>query len=1174
MRKTPIIALGAVLLTAAISPLLAQTTTGSVTGIVTDTSGAFVQQAAVKLTNTGTGLALTANTNESGSYVFPLVPPGAYQIAIGKQGFQKFARAFNLEVTQQARIDAQLPVGQVSEAVEVSAAAVVLETDTSNLGQVISNRQVVDLPLNGRNPFALAALTPGVTPLSSFGAGIAGARGAAQSAGANNFLANGGMTGSNEILLDGIPITVCCQGQPALIPTSDTTEEFKVQTNASPAEFGRTSGAILNIVTKSGTNKFRGTLYEFFRNEKMDAANFFINRAGTNPIPGRNDRRTPLRYNQYGASVGGPVVLPKLYNGKDKTFFFANFEITNLRRSLFRTFSVPTTLMRTGNLSEAAFDVYDPATTRPNPDTPGRFLRSPFPNRTVPATRLQALPQNILKLYPSPQRPGVVNNLDSVASSRDDDKQLSFRIDHNFSDRYRLFGRYSRLWNDHYEPNYWNSASSPAGFNQFIKSHTLVLDQIMALRPNLVLNLRYGFARQRNFRDPYSLGTDLGGLGFSQLYAGQVQERFLPAISISGFNGNDEVGNQRFTRYSHNVAAAVSMIRSRHNMKFGYDGRVFLDHNASLSSPGGNFSFGTTFTSGPDPVASIPGGQAPYLAFTSFLLGLPTGGLLTYTDPSSQQGFYHALYLQDDWKISSKLTLNLGLRWEMETGPTERFNRAAAIDPNIPSPLAGPTGLPLRGGLVFAGVNGAPRGRYKTDANNFGPRIGMAYQLTAKTVLRGGLGVFYSPGLVRLFTGGTPAGGNPGFTVTTPFVATIDGVTPVGSLVNPFPGGLQPLAGSSQGAATLVGTGVNGLVYDTPLPYSMQWNFGVQHELPGAVAVNLSYAGNRGVRLPINVDRNALNPVYFGQTGDLSRVAQINALVNNPFFGVITSGPLAARQVQQNQLLRAHPHFTGLITTYVGAGNSSYHALQLSVQKRMSRGLMGTLSYTFSKNLGDVNMLTTSFFDAGQNPGYQNEFNRAADRSVLGSDFPHRLVLSAVYDLPFGKGHKLAGGAPAWANAIIGGWQVNGIYTYQSGQPLTFGVAGAAAYAGTRASFTNAGAAQTSGSYSDRLGGPSGGPGYLNAAAFRVPLSFEFGNTPRLDSRNRGPARVNLDFSLIKNIPIRESVRLQFRAEAFNLTNTPVFGLPNTTVGNPGFGVIGAQANQPRAMQLALKLIW
>jgi hypothetical protein len=505
----------------------------------------------------------------------------------------------------------------------------------------------------------------------------------------------------------------------------------------------------------------------------------------------------------------------------------------------------------------------------------------------------------------------------------------------------------------------------------------------------------------------------------------------------------------------------------------------------------------------------------------------------------------------------------------METGPVERYNRIATIDPSIPSPLAQPTGLPLVGGLQFRGVDGAPRSRYQTDANNFGPRFGFAYSVTEKTVLRGGFGIFYGPGLVRLFNGG-----NPGFTVTTPFVATIDSVTPVGNLTNPFPSGLFPLAGSSQGAAAQAGASISALVWDTPLPYSSQWNFGVQRELPASIAVNISYAGNRGIKLPINRQLNALNPIYYGAPGDASRVAELNATVPNPFFGVITGGTLAAAQIQRQQLLRPYPHFTGFGTNFVGEGNSTYHALQVSVQKRLSQGLLSTFSYTFSKNLGDINMLTTSFFDAGQNPGYQNEYDRSLDRSVLGSDFPHRLVWSAVYELPFGRGRAVGGDMPGWLNAIVGGWQTNAIYTYQSGQALFFGVSGAPAYAGNRASFTGATPVQTEGTITDRLGGVSGGPGYLNAAAFRVPRSFEFGDTPRLDGRNRGPSSKNLDFSLVKNIYFTESVKLQLRGEAFNVTNTPVFGLPNTTVGNPGFGVIGSQANQPRNLQIALKLVW
>ena len=527
-------------------------------------------------------------------------------------------------------------------------------------------------------------------------------------------------------------------------------------------------------------------MYEFFRNEKLDGANFFLNRAGTNPIPGRTDRRTPLRYNQYGAAAGGPVVIPRLYNGKDRTFFFANFEITSLRRSLFRTFSVPTAAMRTGNLTRSWIRYFRP---RYNHSQPWRG-RSVHKNSVRESDRSQRAVSrrcalNILQLYPLPQRPGVVNNLDSVASSLDDDKQISFRVDHNFTQKYRIFGRYSRLWNDHYEPNYWNSVSSPAGFNQFIKSHTLVLDQIWTLRPTLLFNFRYGFARQRNFRDPYSLGTDLGGLGFSPLFTSQVQERFLPAINITGLNGNDETGNQRFTRYSHNVAAAVSLVRSaaQHEVRLGR-AHVHRPQRQSRQSSR-EFQLRDKLHQRPRPCAGGPHRSGPFLGFASFLLGLPTSGNLTYTDATSQNGFYHALYFQDDWRISQKLTLNLGLRWEMETGPVERYNRIATVEPDIASPLAQQTGLPLHGGLEFRGVNGAAAQPVQNRCQQSRPTL----RLRVLSHTENRLPRRHRP-VLRARPRPIVQWRQSGFTVTTPFVATIDSVTPVGNFTNPFPVGL------------------------------------------------------------------------------------------------------------------------------------------------------------------------------------------------------------------------------------------------------------------------------------------------------------------------------------------------------------------------------------------------
>ncbi|HMJ60768.1 MAG TPA: carboxypeptidase-like regulatory domain-containing protein, partial [Bryobacteraceae bacterium] len=358
----------------------AQTNTGTVTGRVIDASGGAVPDAAVTLTNSGTQLALPTKTDSEGNYSFVAIRPGPYRVQVEKAGFQKFATQFELAVDQTARVDVSLPVGQVTNSVEVTERPVLVESETSSLGQVISSKQVADLPLNGRNPFALAALTPGVVPLGSFGVGLNATRSAAQMAGANNFMANGGIAGSNEVLLDGVPITVCCQGQPAIIPSVDVTQEFKVQTNVSSAEFGRTSGGILNIITKSGTNDLHGSGYEFFGNDQLSAANFFVNRAGKPPIPGRDDFRTPLRYNQYGFTLGGPVTIPKLYSGKDKTFFFGGYEATKVRQYNYMTSVVPPTSIRSGDLSAAPNAVYDPLSTIPDAANPGQYVRTRFQN--------------------------------------------------------------------------------------------------------------------------------------------------------------------------------------------------------------------------------------------------------------------------------------------------------------------------------------------------------------------------------------------------------------------------------------------------------------------------------------------------------------------------------------------------------------------------------------------------------------------------------------------------------------------------------------------------------------------------------------------------------------------------------------------------------------------------
>lgn len=1145
---------------------IAQTTTGTVTGRVTDAADASMSGTEVTLRNTRTGVEQKTQTREDGFYVFPLVPPGAYRVQIAKEGFQQFATEFELTVNQTARIDVSLKIGQVSESVTVDERAVLLESETSSLGEVITSKQIEELPLNGRNPFALASLSAGVVPLGSFGAGLNATRMAAQMAGANNFMANGGIAGSNEVLLDGVAITVCCQGQPAIIPSVEVTQEFKVQTNASTAEFGRTSGGILNLVTKSGSNSWHGGLYEFLRNDQLSAANWFTNRSGNAPVPGRSDFRPPLRYNQYGFTIGGPLSIPKLYSGKDRTFIFGGFEGTKVRQYAYSTSTVPTALMRAGNFSEGPTAIYDPATTAPNPNAPGQYIRSAFANNIIPTNRMNAVNLNYNQFFPLPNAPGIVNNYNWIGSIGTDDAQGTVRVDHNFSATSRLFGRWSVTDNDYKSGDWENGISA---WSQFVKANTFVLNYTKILSPTLVMDLRYGLALQRNQMVPSSMGTDASAVGFSPTFTTQQIIPVIPTLSISGIRGIGYDSSRNWSRYSHAVAANFSWVHSGHTVKFGWDGRLMRNNELSLDGGGGRFSYGTTFTNGPNPQAGLPAGQSNFTAYSSFLLGLPGSGNIVYNDTLARQQFYHGFFIQDDWKATRKLTINIGLRYEIETGFTDRYNRQATFDPYMTSPLAAATGLPLVGGVAFSGVNGSPRNLWKTDKNNFSPRFGLAYQLTPKTVIRGGYGIFFLPTSQRGY-----GSGNPGFSVSTPFVSTIDGVTPVGNITNPFPSGTIPLSGAANGAMTLVGSGVSGIYYDTPMAYTQQWNFGIQQELPGKLLLNVSYAGSGSVKLPLNVNQNALPLQYYGAAGDQAQVGYLTQLVTNPFFNIIPTGPLAAERVQRQVLLRAYPQFTGVTSNYLAQANSSYNALQVTARKSLSNGLSFLMAYTWSKNIGVANNLTTGFLDVGT-PGFQNDYNRKIERSVLATDIPHRWTLGANYDLPFGKGKRFGTDMSRWMDALAGGWQINTVISYSTGFPMQFSNSGAPAYAGSRPSYTSADPqAETSGNIQDRLGGISGGPGYLNPSAFRQPQSFEFGNIPRLTGNLRTPSNSNIDLSLIKNFQFHERVRLQLRGEAYNLPNHPIFSGPNTSVGSANFGIITNQSNSPRNIQVAMRLIF
>ncbi|MEN6536533.1 MAG: hypothetical protein ABFD89_22950, partial [Bryobacteraceae bacterium] len=508
---------------------------------------------------------------------------------------------------------------------------------------------------------------------------------------------------------------------------------------------------------------------------------------------------------------------------------------------------------------------------------------------------------------------------------------------------------------------------------------------------------------------------------------------------------------------------------------------------------------------------------------------------------------------------TSKLTLNLGLRYDLEFGPTERFDRFSRFDPYVTSPIAAQTGMALRGMMQFAGVDEESRRRWNSDANNFGPRVGFAYRAADSLVFRGGYGIYYLPGLYRIYSVS-----DPGFSQTTSFVSTIDGVTPVGSLSNPFPSGLDQPLGAATGPLNSLGSSVSARAREYPSPYVQQWNFNIQKELPGNLLLDVAYAGSHSAKLPISLSLTQVPPSAWGAVGDSNRVAELNTSVSNPFYGIITSGSLSGKTVMRSKLLTAYSQYTGA-SLALSAGNSSYHSFRLRAQKRMADGFTATLSYTVSKNIGDVNNDVTGFLDSGTGTGagdvgYQNNYDIHNDRSVLSGDLPQRLAVSGVWQLPFGRGRRFGSHAGWFTNGVFGGWQMNGMLTLQAGFPLAIGATGSPAYAGSRTSRVSGEVAATSGDIRNRLGGVSSSQGYINPSAFRLSRSFEFGDTPRWLSDLRGDGMKNLDLSLFKTFRLGERAGLQLRGEAFNVTNSVQFAFPNATFNNKSFGIISAQA--------------
>lgn len=1141
------------------SALIAQTFTGTLSGTVRDPSGAVTPGATLTLINVNTNEKKSQISKDDGGFLFALTPPGSYRLEAEITGFKQFVRTNLTVAVQQTTVaDVTLEVGATTETVQVTSETPLLQPTTSSLGQVVDNRKIIEFPLAGRNTFALVSLTTGAVPLGEFG--NLPARANAYAAG--YFSLNGSQPLSNETLIDGVPANTATTNAPGYVPSVDAIQEFKVQSGNFTAEFGRSGGGVINLVFKSGSNQLHGSIYEFLRNSAFDANNFFSNRAGISKA------RNVL--NQFGGTLGGPVVMPRLYDGHNRTFWFVNYEGLRDRRALSQTYTIPTQeqlngdFSRTLNSAGQAVIIADPATTRPDPSRPGVFLRDPFPGNRIPADRIDAVAARVRRFWPVPTSagdgPAQVNNWTGRGTAPNNQDQFSARLDHNLSDRHRIFGRFS--WSNITRGGFdffGNGAGwvNPGGSGMpiDINARNLSLDDTISISPTLLLNFRYGFVRQYVRRDPPLLGLDLTTLGFPASYNDQVGVRALPAFMPTGFRAVHQRGTDNIRRgdLTHSLQGNVTKVTTRHNLKVGGDARLILLNELEPIISQGQFFFDGRFTSSDPLRVTANSGHS----IASFLLGLPNSGNIDIVPPISVSYRYFGGYIQDDFKVTSKLTLNLGLRYEVETGRDERYDRLSWLDPLISNPIGSRAGLPnLRGGLQFAGAGGNSRRQKQTNWNNWGPRFGFAYQITQKTVIRGGYGLFFLP---NTGDGAGPANAAEGFVAQTAFLSSLDGgITPVDRLSNPYPRGVARGDGSVPGFLARLGQDLTTVRYNDPSAYSQVWNLNIQRELPGNFLFDIAWSANKGTSLPVSMQFNQLPDPY------LSLGPVLLEQVPNPFAPFVSVGALSQPTVPRGQLLRPFPHFNSVQLRDVRSVSSIYHALQMKVEHRFSRGFSLLGSYTASKQIGGP-MAHTVVSD----PGFQNNNNLRADRSLVGFDVAQRLVMSGNWELPFGKGKALLASAPRAVNLVVGGWQINSIVTLQGGFPLGIGTAvnQTNSFGGGSRPNNNGTSAKLTGPVRDRLNR------YFNTSVFSQPPPFTFGNTSRTLPDTRTPGVSNIDFSLTKTTQIGERVNTQFRAEFFNALNHANFGSPGTALGNATFGVISSAAD-PRIIQLGLKLIF
>jgi hypothetical protein len=1113
---------------ASLLPLSAQTVLGTITGRVTDPAGASVPNAAITATNTGTNLTYRATTGDAGNYVIQQLPVGTYEVSVEATGFRRNVRRnIELNVAQTLALDVALQIGEVEQTVEVTADVSMLQTATSDLGTTINRSKLVDLPLfvggGVRNLEQFIFLAPGVT-------GDTG-----------NTQISGSPSRAKEVLVDGIASTGVESG--GVIPGStrpsvETIAEFRLLRGGFNAEYGRTGGGVQIFVTRSGTNDLHGSLFDYLRNEKLDARGFF------------QARRPVNKQNEFGAVLGGPVVIPGLYNGRNKTFFFAVYSGFRFRQGAPNTLqSIIPEDFRRGDFSRLAVQLYDPATTRL---VNGQLVRDPFPGNQIPLNRFSTVSRNVLAQIPTPTSNGLFNNFTSVGRGAVNENQGNLKVDHQFTESNRMSVYFYRDILEGQDPVLLPGPTSP---NRASGSRNVwgrvTHDYIFS--PSLLNHLTLGYTRFLTSIENYSVDQNWPTqLGLTGVNTGP--DNYFPCIDFiaSGYRSlGDQNCNGRVKQTNNNIQVLenVSWVRGSHNVKVGLDYRWMETNGIDNFRSAGIFQFNALET-------GLPGNPNSGNALASFLLGTVNRGqqaVYGYFPRNRYQ--YMALYAQDDWKATNRLTLNYGLRYDVFFPRYEKNGNLSNLDPNLPNPGAG--GRP--GALEFLGEGPGRTGRTSfsdTYWKNFAPRLGLAYQIAPRTVLRSAYGIYYALGNANAGLRDSIQMSN-GWITNAVFASTDAGVTPAFNWDGGFPQNFVRPPVIEPAAANGNDLRVVGREDGRP-PYFQNWSFTVEQEIVPRVNIEVSYLGTKGSRLGNGLVRlNEVDPRYLSLgsllTQNINSAAAREANIPIPYAGF--NGSVA-------QALRPFPQYQEILRRSDPSGSSTYHALQTQFTIRNWKGLDVQSAYTWAKTISDSDIL------AGGGPGGQTTYNRRLEKAIATTDVPHVFALAYSYELPFGRGRHWmnVGGV---TNAVLGGWVITGIHQYSVGTPLQL-TANNSLPLFNAVLRPNVVAGQERRNNVDNF--DPARDLWINPAAFTVPSAFQFGTAARSYTDLRNPNFLNENFGLLKRFALTETARLTFRAEFFNAFNRVVFGGIQTNRSNAAFGRVTSQTNTPRQGQLALRL--